>query len=155
MILGHCDGPLRSRAESRCCITGVGQWTHVIASHIRLLRDFSNEERLNDESGLLLTLSIDHMFTYSGPCRSRFRADGDHLATNQWGRSPGLLPITLPVSWLDRLAARLPDTSPFTGNSHPPATAPRIRPLVGPMTRRRAPGEGWGWVRLADAPRGD
>jgi len=48
--------------ESRCRITGVEDWTHLIASHCKPWRDSSNEERLNGENGLLLTPSIDHLF---------------------------------------------------------------------------------------------
>ena len=35
---------------------------HLVASHCKLWRDSSNDERLNGENGLLLTPSIDHLF---------------------------------------------------------------------------------------------
>ena len=48
--------------ENRCRITGVDKPIHLIASHCKPWRDSSNEERLDGESGLLLTPSIDHLF---------------------------------------------------------------------------------------------
>lgn len=49
--------------ESRCRITGVEKFEHLIASHCKPWRDCeSHEERLNGENGLLLTPSIDHLF---------------------------------------------------------------------------------------------
>jgi putative restriction endonuclease len=48
--------------ETHCRITGVGNITHLLASHCKPWRDSSNEERLNGENGLLLTPSIDHLF---------------------------------------------------------------------------------------------
>jgi hypothetical protein len=51
-----------ARIETRCRITGVDNPVHLIASHCKPWRDATNEERLNDENGLLLTPSIDHLF---------------------------------------------------------------------------------------------
>ena len=51
-----------SAIESRCRITGVQNPVHLIASHCKPWRDATNEERLNEENGLLLTPSIDHLF---------------------------------------------------------------------------------------------
>ena len=51
-----------SKIESRCRITGVENPVHLVASHCKPWRDSTNEERLNDENGLLLTPSIDHLF---------------------------------------------------------------------------------------------
>jgi len=48
--------------ESKCRITGVENPVHLVASHCKPWRDSSNEERLDDENGLLLTPSIDHLF---------------------------------------------------------------------------------------------
>ncbi|MGC0773494.1 MAG: HNH endonuclease signature motif containing protein [Candidatus Acidiferrum sp.] len=48
--------------ETRCRITGVENPSHLLASHCKPWRDSTNEERLNGENGLLLTLSIDHLF---------------------------------------------------------------------------------------------
>jgi putative restriction endonuclease len=48
--------------ETRCRITGVDNPSHLLASHCKPWRDSSNEERLNDENGLLLTPSIDPLF---------------------------------------------------------------------------------------------
>jgi hypothetical protein len=51
-----------SQIETKCRITGVNNFVHLIASHCKPWRDSSNEERLNGENGLLLTPSIDHLF---------------------------------------------------------------------------------------------
>jgi hypothetical protein len=51
-----------ARIETRCRITGVDNPVYLIASHCKPWRDATNEERLNDENGLLLTPSIDHLF---------------------------------------------------------------------------------------------
>src|SRR5215469_9827436 len=48
--------------ERRCRITGVQKTAHLVASHCKLWRDSTNEERLDGENGLLLTPSIDHLF---------------------------------------------------------------------------------------------
>jgi putative restriction endonuclease len=48
--------------EDRCRITGVTYQPHLYASHIKLWRESTNEERLDGENGLLLTPSIDHLF---------------------------------------------------------------------------------------------
>jgi hypothetical protein len=48
--------------ENPCRITGVTNSIHLRASHCKPWRDSSNEERLNGESGLLLTPSVDHLF---------------------------------------------------------------------------------------------
>jgi putative restriction endonuclease len=50
------------RIETSCRITGVDNPSHLLASHCKPWRDFSNEERLNGENGLLLTPTIDHLF---------------------------------------------------------------------------------------------
>ena len=50
------------KIESRCRITGVENAVHLVASHRRPWRDYTNEERLNGENGLLLTPSVDHLF---------------------------------------------------------------------------------------------
>ncbi len=51
-----------SEIESRCRITGVDNPVHLVGSHCKPWRHSTNEERLNGESGLLLTPSIDHLF---------------------------------------------------------------------------------------------
>lgn len=51
-----------SRIESRCRITGVENPVHLVASHCKPWGDSNNEERLDDENGLLLTPSIDNLF---------------------------------------------------------------------------------------------
>jgi putative restriction endonuclease len=51
-----------SKIETRCRITGVENFVHLVASHCKPWRDSSNAERLNGENGLLLTPSIDHLF---------------------------------------------------------------------------------------------
>jgi putative restriction endonuclease len=48
--------------ERACRVTKVDRREHLIASHIKPWRDSSNEERLSEENGLLLTPSIDHLF---------------------------------------------------------------------------------------------
>lgn len=48
--------------EKRCRVTGVGNPTHLVASHCKPWRDATNDERLDGENGLLLTPSIDHLF---------------------------------------------------------------------------------------------
>jgi len=48
--------------ETRCRITGVINPIHLRASYCKPWRDSNNDERLNDENGLLLTPSIDHLF---------------------------------------------------------------------------------------------
>jgi putative restriction endonuclease len=58
------QGPFKDRVskiESRCRITGIENPAHLVASHCKPWRDSSNEERLNDENGLLLTPSVDHL----------------------------------------------------------------------------------------------
>lgn len=49
--------------ERRCRITGVENPVHLRASHCKPWRDSDNTERLNGENGLLLTPSIDHLFS--------------------------------------------------------------------------------------------
>lgn len=51
-----------SEIESHCCITRVSDPAHLRASHTKLWRSSTNEERLNGENGLLLTPTIDHLF---------------------------------------------------------------------------------------------
>jgi putative restriction endonuclease len=48
--------------EHACRITGVDREEHLRASHCKLWRDATNEERLDGENGLLLTPSMDHLF---------------------------------------------------------------------------------------------
>ena len=48
--------------ERRYRIIGADNPIHLVASHCKPWRDSTNEERLNGENGLLLTLSIDHLF---------------------------------------------------------------------------------------------
>ena len=43
-------------------LTGVQNPVRLVASHCKLWRDSSNQERLDGENGLLLTPSIDHLF---------------------------------------------------------------------------------------------
>jgi putative restriction endonuclease len=50
------------RIEARCRLTGVENPNYLLASHCKPWRDSSNDERLNGENGLLLTVSIDHLF---------------------------------------------------------------------------------------------
>jgi putative restriction endonuclease len=45
-----------SQIETRCRITGAENPAHLVASHCKPWRDSTNEERLNGENGLLLTL---------------------------------------------------------------------------------------------------
>jgi hypothetical protein len=51
-----------SRIETHCRITNVSNPVHLIASHIKPWRESTNEERLAEGNGLLLTPSIDHLF---------------------------------------------------------------------------------------------
>jgi hypothetical protein len=51
-----------SMIETKCRVTGVENPVHLVASHCKPWRDSTNEERLDGESGLLLTPSIDHLF---------------------------------------------------------------------------------------------
>jgi len=46
------------RIETHCRITGVDNPNYLLASHCKPWRDSSNEERLNGENGLLLTLVL-------------------------------------------------------------------------------------------------
>ena len=48
--------------ECRCRVTSVTYPAHLFASHIKPWRESTNDERLSGENGLLLTLSIDHLF---------------------------------------------------------------------------------------------
>lgn len=48
--------------EDHCRITGVTNPIHLRASHCKPWRDSTNSERLNGENGLLLTLTMDHLF---------------------------------------------------------------------------------------------
>jgi putative restriction endonuclease len=50
------------RLERECRITHVRNSAHLIASHIKPWREASDEERLSDANGLMLTPSIDHLF---------------------------------------------------------------------------------------------
>ena len=52
-----------SKIETRCRITGVENPVHLNASHCKLWRDSSNDERLNGENGLVL----------NGPCENALR----------------------------------------------------------------------------------
>jgi len=51
-----------SRLERACRITFVDNPTHLIASHIKPWRESTNEERLHEANGLLLTPTADHLF---------------------------------------------------------------------------------------------
>jgi predicted restriction endonuclease len=52
-----------SRIEHACRITGVNRPEHLIASHCKPWRDCeSHDERLDGETGLLLTPTVDHLF---------------------------------------------------------------------------------------------
>jgi putative restriction endonuclease len=51
-----------SRIERACRITFVENPTHLIASHIKPWRESTNEERLHEGNGLLLTPTADHLF---------------------------------------------------------------------------------------------
>ena len=51
-----------SSIERKCRLTGVSNPEHLRASHCKPWRDSSNEERLDGENGLLLTLSMEHLF---------------------------------------------------------------------------------------------
>ena len=52
-----------AKIEKRCRVTRVDQLVHLVASHSKPWRDCSsNEERLDDHNGLLLTPTIDHLF---------------------------------------------------------------------------------------------
>jgi HNH endonuclease len=48
--------------ERACRITRVERMEHLIASHVQPWRDSNNEQRLDDENGLLLTPTVDHLF---------------------------------------------------------------------------------------------
>jgi hypothetical protein len=50
------------RLERECRVTHVRNSSHLIASHIKPWREASDEERLSDANGLMLTPSIDHLF---------------------------------------------------------------------------------------------
>jgi putative restriction endonuclease len=51
-----------SRLERACRLTFVDNPTHLIASHIKPWRESTNEERLHEGNGLLLTPTADHLF---------------------------------------------------------------------------------------------
>jgi hypothetical protein len=51
-----------SSIERACRITAVTNPTHLIASHIKPWRESTNEERLHEANGLLLTPTADHLF---------------------------------------------------------------------------------------------
>lgn len=51
-----------ARHERACRITFVDNPAHLIASHIKPWRESSNEERLHEGNGLLLTPTADHLF---------------------------------------------------------------------------------------------
>ena len=51
-----------SQYEHTCRITAVNNPVHLIASHIKPWRESSNDERLHEGNGLLLTPSADHLF---------------------------------------------------------------------------------------------
>jgi hypothetical protein len=51
-----------ARHERACRITSVNNPVHLIASHIKPWRESSNDERLHEGNGLLLTPSADHLF---------------------------------------------------------------------------------------------
>ncbi len=67
---GHLWSPKRKtnlaanpfKFEHACRIAGVNREEHLRASHCKPWRDASNEERLDGENGLFLTLSVDHLF---------------------------------------------------------------------------------------------
>jgi putative restriction endonuclease len=48
--------------ERQCRLTGVWKPEHLIAGHIKPWRESTNQERLEEGNGLLLTPSIDHLF---------------------------------------------------------------------------------------------
>ena len=59
------QGLFRSRVatlEHQCRVTGVSRPEHLVAGHIKPWRESSNDERLTEANGLLLTPSIDHLF---------------------------------------------------------------------------------------------
>jgi hypothetical protein len=66
IIRARCgQGVFKSRVmerEQRCRVTKVENPVHLVASHCKPWRNSNNQERLNGENGLLLTLSIDHLF---------------------------------------------------------------------------------------------
>jgi putative restriction endonuclease len=48
--------------ERACRVTKVERLEHLVASHTKPWRDSTNEERLDGESGLWPTPTIDHLF---------------------------------------------------------------------------------------------
>jgi predicted restriction endonuclease len=48
--------------ESKCCLTGVTDPNHLIASHIKPWKVSTNDERLSADNGLMLGPHIDHLF---------------------------------------------------------------------------------------------
>ncbi len=51
-----------SRIETRCRLTFVENPTHLVGSHIKPWRESTNEERLHEANGLMLTPTADHLF---------------------------------------------------------------------------------------------
>jgi putative restriction endonuclease len=51
-----------SRIEKVCRLTFVNNPAHLIGSHIKPWRESTNEERLHEANGLLLTPTADHLF---------------------------------------------------------------------------------------------
>jgi len=51
-----------SRLERACRITFVDNPAHLVASHIKPWRESTNEERLHEANGLMLTPTADHLF---------------------------------------------------------------------------------------------
>ncbi|CAG0983722.1 hypothetical protein MTYP_01903 [Methylophilaceae bacterium] len=48
--------------ESKCRVTGVGETSFLVASHIKPWRDADNQERLDGNNGLLLSPHVDKLF---------------------------------------------------------------------------------------------
>jgi hypothetical protein len=84
-----------SEIESKCRITGVTNPVHLIASHCKPWRDSTNEERLNGENGLLLSMS--HRITVpSALARARIFPVGSKITLTTSSRGPRNVRSNLP-----------------------------------------------------------
>ena len=79
-----------SNIERACRITLVDNINHLIASHIKPWRESSDDERLSQGNGFLLTPSIDHLFdrgfiTFSDDGELIVSPIADELSLNRMG----------------------------------------------------------------------
>jgi hypothetical protein len=79
--------------ETHCRVTGVDRLEHLRASHCKPWRDSTNAERLDGQSGLLLTPSIDHLFDRGF---ISFRNDG-RLLVSPVAHAPSLERMGVPT----------------------------------------------------------